>query len=715
ASNLGRPPISMIEHFTTELLCSLRSRVNPASFAYASPINQLLLSINGLHPAGNWNGQKESLGFNENFSTFLQFLYKAFTSNSVKIELGGPASAIGGKGATSANIKANATLLGVSRNVCVHLELFKGRSANDAVGALALDLYEAFYTASNQRAELEMLLDEEKKKNSKILDAVVQGKANSIHFRPHAILNESTLVWDEDHHSEALPPEHPSVVMPENSIFQMSLPVPMQPQLETFPSDSPTSAPKHLKHSSSRRRRIGSSRNSSLKLAVQNSYARIVKQTCKGALKDCNSTVCNSECEAVPEILDSANDKRKYRDIDMDILAKIEAGGENRSLKTDLWARRHYLEWRKFQGLPEMDIEELPLPELAESLVKFFCMVKKRNGDLFPSESLKAMFRAFVRILQFHYKRLAILGSYNGPIVDASKDALFEKARLACIEAMKHSLANGANQKKRRTDEDHCLSEEEILQHQDSQSSTPQGLSKRLCYYVIHKFNIYGDMELYNTTDVEFQRILNENGEVFWQYDERRALKYKNKTLFREIKCCAEKDVVDCFDKYFTSLPPKPLEGEPRRLFLAPIKRPTSNVWFRHQNIGVRTLLKWYKQMCCTDCHPELNVANCSPGQQSELLTRTSCSTVGDNNELNSCTNLNSSSVDRSEVDPMSMAGKHSTEFDNSVEISSDSDADSLDSKDDTEIDMCVLNSHAESNSNDLRTHTSSEIDEINL
>jgi hypothetical protein len=176
------------------------------------------------------------------------------------------------------------------------------------------------------------------------------------------------------------------------------------------------------------------------------------------------------------------------------------------------------------------------LPEFAESLVKFFCMVKKRNGDLFPSDSLKAMFRAFARILQFHYKRLAVLGSYNGPIVDASKDALFEKARLACIEAMKHSLAHGANQKKRkRTIEDHCLPEEEILQHPDNEPSTPQGLSRRICYYAIHKFNINGDMELYNTTDVEFQRILNEEGKVFWQ---RKMSKYLMQLCkAREIPC----------------------------------------------------------------------------------------------------------------------------------------------------------------------------------
>lgn len=676
------------------------------------------------------NQLKETLGFKENFSIFLEVLYKAFASDNVKIELGGPASAVGGKGATSAKIKANASLLGISRDICLSLELFKGQSASDAVGALALDLYEAYFTENRRIAEVELLLEEEKKKNAKILDAIVQGKGNSMHFFPHVVPNEPT--WNEAQQSESSPSAHPTDATPANSLFDISPSAPMQPQLENFPSHTLSSESKHLKHSTSRRRRIGGPCNSSLKLALQNSYARNSKKTEKkdgfittpnfsesqvaGPMKASNSTGYSSECESVPEILDSAREKSKYRDIDTDILAKIEAGGENRSLKTDLWARRHYLEWRKFEGLPQIDIEELPLPEFAESLVKFFCMVKKRNGDLFPSDSLKAMFRAFTRILQLHYKRLAVLGSYNDPIVDASKDALFEKARLACIEAMKHSLAHGANQKKRkRTVEDHCLPEEQILQHPDNQPSTPQGLSRRICYYAIHKFNINGDMELYNTTDVEFQRILNEEGKVFWQYDEGQAVKYKNKTSFRDIKCCGEKDVVDCFDKYFTSLPAKPLESEPRRLFLAPIKRPTSTVWYRHQNIGVRTLLKWYKQMCCPECHPVLDTSNCSTDQQPEPLLRTSCSTAGDGDGPRSRTNLNMSSLNASAVGPISMAEKHSPHFDNSVEISSDSDADSVNSKDDNEIEMSVLTSHAESNSKDLRNHASSDIDEISL
>eukprot|EP01018_Ginkgo_biloba_P038783 Gb_09102 [translate_table: standard] len=92
--------------------------------------------------------QSELFHLNVHLLSIFLGLYKAFTADDVKIELGGPASAIGGKGATSAKIKATANFLGTPRDVCLSLELFKGRSANDAVGALALDLYEAFFTAA---------------------------------------------------------------------------------------------------------------------------------------------------------------------------------------------------------------------------------------------------------------------------------------------------------------------------------------------------------------------------------------------------------------------------------------------------------------------------------------------------------------------------------------------------------------------------------------
>lgn len=132
--------------------------------------------------------------------------------------------------------------------------------------------------------------------------------------------------------------------------------------------------------------------------------------------------------------------------------------------------------------------------------------------------SLKAMYRGYVRILQSHYKKLAMQGSYDGPIVDAGKDLIFDKARIACIEAMKHSLLQGANESKRKkTDSGMVDISHDILTCEENQVTTPKGLCRRLCYYAIHKFGIDGHMELYDTTDIEFERIVNDQGNAVWK------------------------------------------------------------------------------------------------------------------------------------------------------------------------------------------------------
>ncbi|MCO5589053.1 hypothetical protein L7F22_043018 [Adiantum nelumboides] len=189
-------------------------------------------------------------------------------------------------------------------------------------------------------------------------------------------------------------------------------------------------------------------------------------------------------------------------------------------------------------------------------------------------------------------------GSQCEAIVDVAKDPVFENARIACVEAMKHSLLHGAStSKKKKTQFLMANGSHDIFLSHDIQLTNPSGLCRRLCYYCIHKFGIDDHMELYDTTDIEFERMVSDQGTTIWNYNERKAAEYKGKELFRPFIQCDDKDVVDCFDKYFMHLPPKPLEEEPRRLFLAPIKRPTTTVWFRHQNISSRTLQKWCKLM----------------------------------------------------------------------------------------------------------------------
>lgn len=537
---------------------------------------------------------KEKLGCKESFSAFLQVLHVALSSDEVKIELGGPASAVGGKGATSAKLKAIFNSIETSSHLVLDLDFLKGRSANDAAGALVWDLYDAFSAAQSRISELEANVTEEQQRSTSVLNAILEGKANSIHFRPSTLPNmvqkeAQPSLSDTSSPSILVPTESPVPSANLNSYLSSSMP----PRCNVYPPvySAASVAKPYKSYASAGHKKKRVPHNSSLKLSKENSYSKTVKKAGKRVENITEGDVVENEIlpsgdiyettarTEGPNCFHSGIEKTKYRELNADLLTKIESGGENRSAKTDAWARRHYAEWQKSCGLPEREIEEISLPDFSESLVKFFCMVKKRNGDLFPSESLKAMYRGFVRIIQSHYKKLSIQGSYNGPVIDAGKDLLFEKARLSCLEAMKHSLLQGASANKRRkVDEVLPVLSEDILACVDNHITTPKGLCRRLCYHAIHKFGINGNMELYDTADVEFRRIVTDQGDIVWEYDEKRAEKYKSKELFRPVIQCGDKDVVECLDKYFMHLPPKPLEEEARRLFLAPIKRPTTNV-----------------------------------------------------------------------------------------------------------------------------------------
>lgn len=652
---------------------------------------------------------KEKLACKDTFLNFLQSLHEALSSNEVKIELGGPASAVGGKGATVAKLKTFFSALGTSRDIVIPLEIFKGRSASDAVGALALDLYDAFTSAQNRISELEANVEDEKQRSTNVLNAILEGKADSIHFRqstlPSMVQNEVQPSWsDATSPGLLMPTQSPVPSVSLSSYLSPSLPPPLPNDFS--PGYNVALAHKPYKSSGgSLSRKRGVCRNTALKLSDENSYSRSVKNTAKMVerLVEVNTNgngVLSADiyettgCSGGAVASHIGAEKRKYRELNADLLAKIESGGENRSAKTDAWARRHYLEWRRNSDLPEREIEELPLPEFAESLVKFFCMVKKRNGDLFPSESLKAMYRGYVRIIQSHYKKLCMQGSYNGPIVDAGKDLVFEKARISCVEAMKHSLLQGANESKRRKADDVMVSlSQDILSCPENQATTPKGLCRRLCYYAIHKFGINGNMELYDTTDFEFQRIISDQGDALWEYNEKRAEKYKSKELFRAVVQCGDKDVVECFDKYFMHLPPKPLEEEPRRLFLAPIKRPTTNAWFRHQNISSRTLLEWYRYMKPIPLDQAHAIK--SPLHHSPCLLR--CDRRCNEKETDLDTNLNLPAMDISDTHMTNAKTTHNGTSRDIVDVPGNTDEDSNEGharEDQDEDDLTDVDSH---------------------
>ncbi|MCO5589052.1 hypothetical protein L7F22_043017 [Adiantum nelumboides] len=357
---------------------------------------------NYLHSENENENKKEKLACRGAFLCFLQNLHEAICSSEVVIELGGPASAVGGKGATSAILKTSLSAHGTSKDLSFKLDILKRRNATDASAALALDLYNAYLSAQNRILELEANVDEEKQKSTNVLNAILEGKAASVHFRqsshPHIAQSEDPPSW-----SGATSP---------GMLLSAQSPVPsinLGPYLSpSAPSNLPNEfsigfntavVEKMYKSSESLLTRTkGPCRASALKLCDENSYSRSVKKTAK-AVKGLGQPHTDGSGGLATTITYAANEsddsglasyqggqKRKYRELNSDLVTKTESGGENKSAKTDAWARRHYMEWRRNSGLPEREIEEISLPEFADSLAKFFCMVKKRNGDLFPSE-----------------------------------------------------------------------------------------------------------------------------------------------------------------------------------------------------------------------------------------------------------------------------------------------------------------------------------------
>lgn len=85
---------------------------------------------------------RDQVGIGGSWDEFLQYIRDAFASENVKFILGGPASSIGGHGATTARVVAQKSK-GMPR-VSLSLEKLAGSSAEDAMGLITVTLLKAF-------------------------------------------------------------------------------------------------------------------------------------------------------------------------------------------------------------------------------------------------------------------------------------------------------------------------------------------------------------------------------------------------------------------------------------------------------------------------------------------------------------------------------------------------------------------------------------------
>ncbi|MCO5547208.1 hypothetical protein L7F22_000653 [Adiantum nelumboides] len=91
--------------------------------------------------------KRDQVGIGGSWDEFLQYIRDAFSSDNVKLILGGPASSIGGHGATSARVVSQKSK-GMPR-ISLNLEKLAGSSAEDVMGLITIELLKGYKHQSN--------------------------------------------------------------------------------------------------------------------------------------------------------------------------------------------------------------------------------------------------------------------------------------------------------------------------------------------------------------------------------------------------------------------------------------------------------------------------------------------------------------------------------------------------------------------------------------
>ncbi|KAH7439024.1 hypothetical protein KP509_04G041400 [Ceratopteris richardii] len=90
---------------------------------------------------------RDQVGIGGTWDDFIQYIRDAFLSENVKLILGGPASSIGGHGATTARVVAQKSR-GMPR-ISLNLEKLTGSPAEDVMGLIMVELLKSYRHKSN--------------------------------------------------------------------------------------------------------------------------------------------------------------------------------------------------------------------------------------------------------------------------------------------------------------------------------------------------------------------------------------------------------------------------------------------------------------------------------------------------------------------------------------------------------------------------------------
>lgn len=128
--------------------------------------------------------------------------------------------------------------------------------------------------------------------------------------------------------------------------------------------------------------------------------------------------------------------RKGFRQLEKEEVNIVAKDGHMKSAYLDNWARNRFNDWRIISGITSQDtIEDMfenSCALLNEQLSTFFLQVQRRDGKLYPGETLVGLLRAIGRIIQARCCQRSVETSKPEEEFYILEDPRFMKACVAC-------------------------------------------------------------------------------------------------------------------------------------------------------------------------------------------------------------------------------------------------------------------------------------------
>lgn len=235
--------------------------------------------------------------------------------------------------------------------------------------------------------------------------------------------------------------------------------------------------------------------------------------------------------------------------------------------------------------------------ELCYTLSRFLCEIKKQNGEDYPGETLYELIICIQLSLELDFGR-----EYK-----FLNDQAFSQLKNTLDSVMKERAASGISVKRRQADVISQQEEEMLWDKGILGTSSPQQLLDTLIYMFGINFALRAAQEhknlRWNRSQIEL--LTDEDGRKFLRYTEdvskanagglrHRRVKAKMVDAYENLED-PNRCIVEIYLKYIAHCP---TEDRPDCLYLRPLPKAQSGIWYARQPLGINKLSAVVKRIC---------------------------------------------------------------------------------------------------------------------